>query len=341
MVPAAVVVLDALPVTVNGKLDRKALPAPDFMVESGRGPMTPTEEVLCDLFGEVLGLDWVGAEASFFELGGDSLLAMRLIARIRTVLEAEVSIRTLFTAQTPAAVARSLNGGIAVDDLGLILPLRTEGDKPPVFCIHPSAGLSWCYADLAARLPQDRPVYGVQARGYGSDERLPETLEEMAADYVEQIRSVQPSGPYHLLGWSFGGAVAQAVATHLRQQGEEIGLLVSLDGYPFPGDEPEDGPAEEQRTRVRVLSEIQKVNANNIRLLREFTPAAYAGDLLLFVATEGRPDSAPAAGAPDAWAPYILGRTETVQIKSDHDGMMKSKSLTEIGRLISEKLNEQ
>ncbi|MFC6023896.1 phosphopantetheine-binding protein, partial [Plantactinospora solaniradicis] len=112
MVPAAVVVLESLPVTVNGKLDRAALPAPESTGQAeGRPPATPTEELLCGLFAELLGVDQVPADASFFSLGGDSLSAMRLVAKIRAVFDAEVSIRALFASPTVAAVARLIDGG--------------------------------------------------------------------------------------------------------------------------------------------------------------------------------------------------------------------------------------
>ncbi|MFJ1997868.1 non-ribosomal peptide synthetase [Streptomyces asiaticus] len=352
MVPAAFVALDALPITVNGKLDRAALPAPDFTgaATAGRGPETPTEERLCALFAEVLGLEEVGsAEASFFELGGDSILVMKLIAQIRAVLGAEVSIRALFTAPTVADVARLLDGAedgtvrTDSDATGLLLPLRTEGDRPPVFCVHPSTGLGRCYAELTDHLPPDRPVYALQARGFGTDESLPRTVEEMAADYVARIRTVQPTGPYHLLGWSFGGTVAHAMAALLQQQGETVDLLVSLDGYPGvddaePTGEPAEGPRGGRPKRVRMLSEIQRVNANNNRLLQHHTPGVFRGELLLFVATEGRPALAPAPLAPDSWAPYVDGHIEPVRIASDHDGMLTGEPLETIGRLISAQL---
>ncbi|MFJ2833643.1 amino acid adenylation domain-containing protein, partial [Streptomyces sp. NPDC087263] len=340
MIPAVFVVLDAFPVTVNGKLDRSALPAPDFTgAAAGRGPATPTEERLCVLFADVLGLDKLGAEVSFFELGGDSILAMKLISRIRSELGTEVSIRALFTAPTVAAVAQLIDTDADIDDPGLLLPLRTEGDQPPLFCIHPSTGLGRCYVDLPDHLPPDRPVYALQARGFGTDEWLPQTVEEMAADYVEQIRTVQPAGPYHLLGWSFGGAVAHAMAALLQQQGETVDILVSVDGYPGVDEaEPVGLPAAGQRRQVRVLDQIQRVNANNIRLLQNHTPGVFRGDLLLFVATEDRPASAPAQTAPDSWAPYVDGQVEPVLIASDHDGMLTGKPLESIGRLISAQL---
>ncbi|WP_317259576.1 MULTISPECIES: alpha/beta fold hydrolase [Streptomyces] len=362
MVPAVFVGLEALPITVNGKLDRSALPVPDFAgaAMAGRGPQTPTEERLCALFAEVLGLEEVGAEASFFELGGDSILVMKLIAQIRAVLGAEVSIRAMFTAPTVADVARLLDSTdddtarTDSGDTGLLLPLRTGGDRPPVFCVHPSTGLGRCYAELTDHLPPDRPVYALQARGFGTDESLPGTVEEMAADYVARIRTVRPAGPYHLLGWSFGGTVAHAMAALLQQQGETVDLLVSLDGYPGvdeaeptgepadepaePADEPAEVPRSGRRKRVRMLSEIQRVNANNNRLLQHHTPGVFRGDLLLFVATEGRPASAPAQLAPDSWAPYVDGHVEPVRIASDHDGMLTGEPLETIGRLISAQL---
>ena len=262
MVPAIVVLLDALPVTANGKLDRAALPAPGGPVTS-RGPRTETEEIVCGLFAEVLGVDRVGAEDSFFELGGDSLLAMRLIARVREALDAEVPIRGMFTA-TPAGIAElvearaagqgepgvemeisdelkallpgTLPDGAAAGngsgDFDVLLPIRPAGDRPPLFCLHPGEGLSWRYLGLLRYIPADYPLYGVQARGLAQAEALPHSIEEMCDDYISQIRRIQPAGPYHLLGWSFGGIVAHAIATRLEDQGERVALLASLDGFP-------------------------------------------------------------------------------------------------------------
>ncbi|MER7050273.1 alpha/beta fold hydrolase, partial [Streptomyces jumonjinensis] len=362
MVPSAIVLLEALPVTVNGKLDRAALPAPDLAVLDGRAPRTPMEEALCELFAKTLGIERAGADVSFFDLGGDSLLAMRLIALIRGVLHAEVSIRALFTAPTVEAIARSLSGESDADDIGLVLPIRTEGEQPPLFCVHPSTGLSWCYTGLADHLPADRPVYGLQASGFAAGEQPPDSLEELAAEYAARIRAVQPTGPYHLLGWSFGGTAAYAVATHLQSQGEEVALLVSLDGYPARAEELEiraevlagggggapgdgggapGGGGEAPGDKVRMLSEIHRVNEHNVRILHDFTPRPYHGDLTLFIAAQGRPDIGQPAGSADSWTPYVKGNVEAIRIDSDHDGMMKPKPLAEIGRLISARLQER
>ncbi|WP_217712224.1 non-ribosomal peptide synthetase [Streptomyces sp. NA02950] len=377
MVPAAVVLLERLPVTANGKLDRAALPDPGTGgTGTGRDPRLPVEAVLCGLFAEVLGVHRVGTEDSFFDLGGDSLLAMRLIERIRTALDAEIGIRDLFAGPTVAAIAAVLDTDPEVTgDYDMLLPLRTTGDRAPLFCLHSGGGLSWHYAALVNHLPAEYPLYGLQARGLTASGRLPESIEEMAADYAAQIRSVQPSGPYHLLGWSLGGVLAHAVAARLQREGDTVAMLAILDGYPNreikaeetldgefagfggmrPGDRPvllidgevvdEAAPAATTKpvggTALKeTLSAVRKVEENNLRLLRTYTPGWFDGDVVLFVATLGRPELLSAQAAPEAWRPYVRGM-ETHSIETDHRRMINGEPLARIAGVLLEKLADE
>ncbi|MDN3360150.1 non-ribosomal peptide synthetase [Actinomadura sp. DC4] len=369
MVPAAVVAVPELPLTPSGKLDRAALPVPDFAGQvTGREPRTPEERAMCELFAEVLGLDRVGADDGFFDLGGDSLLALRLIARIRAALETKVNVRALFAAPTPAGLAASLEAGDEGGDYDVLLPLRARGDRPPLFCVHPVEGIGWRYAGLADHLP-DRPIYGLQARGLARpDEPLPQTMEEMAADYFAQMRTVQPEGPYHLLGWSLGGVIAHAVATHIQEQGEQVALLAILDGYPsFAGRKKGAAPAGADRGRApgetderlermveeivelarrengraevdaEVVSAIRATLINNRRLGASFTPGRFHGDVLLFVSLLGRPPSSPAAEAPERWRPYVDGHIESRDLAYTHQDLVTPASFAEVARVISER----
>ncbi|MBC3990788.1 amino acid adenylation domain-containing protein [Streptomyces sp. AC563] len=242
MVPAAFVVLDALPLNVNGKVDRAALPAPDVTVSAaGRPPRTPHEELLCELFGEVLGLSQITIDDDFFHLGGHSLLASQLVSRVRSAHGVELTIRDLFAAPTPERLAHRLDAALAAatgsgpaarHGLEPLLALRADGTRPPLFCVHPGGGLGWLYSGLLPHLGVDQPVYVLQARALSEPGSHPSAVAEMAADYLAQIRAVQPSGPYHLLGWSFGGLVAHSMAVQLQRAGEETGLLAVLDAYP-------------------------------------------------------------------------------------------------------------
>ncbi|MFD9105771.1 amino acid adenylation domain-containing protein [Streptomyces virginiae] len=232
MVPAAFVELAALPLTVNGKTDRAALPAPEFGDGSGRPPKDAREEVLVRVFAEVLGLERVGVEDNFFALGGHSLLAMRLVSRIRDELGVPIQVGAVMSAPTVADIAARIAGDARDDALRVLMPLRERGTAAPLFCFHPASGFAWQYTGLLRHLDPDRPVYGLQSPGLAGE--LPEVgdVAELAERYLAEIRTVQPQGPYHFLGYSFGGTVAHTLAALLQERGEEVAFLGLLDAYP-------------------------------------------------------------------------------------------------------------
>ncbi|WP_181019443.1 non-ribosomal peptide synthetase [Nonomuraea typhae] len=328
-------------------------------------------ERMAGLFAEVLGGPAPGPRENFFELGGHSLLAAKLVGRVRAEFGAPVTIRTLFEAPTPAGLAGRL--AVPQEDRGaleVILPIRTGGDRAPLFCVHPLFGLAWCFIGLAGLV--DGPVYGVQARGLAGPYPLPATLEAMAADYVEQIRTVQPEGPYRLLGWSFGGVVAHAMAAALTGAGERVELLAMLDSYPLhPGEEPESGDDEQDalrfllrlsghpeptgpverahvvaalKERGGVLAELDEptvgamidaaVNAED--LIRPGAHPVFDGDLLFFTATAGKAGTTLDSGR---WRPFVTGAIDDHPIDCEHYELADPVPLARIADILKEKLS--
>ncbi|WP_409055753.1 amino acid adenylation domain-containing protein [Streptomyces sp. SYP-A7185] len=249
-------------------------------------------------------------------------------------------------------------------DLGVLLSLRPEGDRPPLFCLHTGMGLSWTYATLLSHLPRDLPVYGLQARGIARPEQLPGSIAEMAADYADEIRAVQPEGPYHLLGWSIGGTLAQAVASRLEELGQEVALLALLDAYPgsgaaksrFRGEEEGEtsegygvlrqGPGADVASLYRssgmseqALSNLETVVRNMSGFAPDHTPRTSRGNLLLFVAAADRTEDRTVADAVASWRPFVEGDIETHEVPVGHYDMLKPEALTRITRVVTQKLN--
>ncbi|HEX6036554.1 AMP-binding protein, partial [Longimicrobium sp.] len=233
MVPAVFTWMDALPRTSSGKLDRRALPEPEGDDRTAYVPPAPgMEERLAAVWQEVLGVEHVGAHDDFFDLGGQSILAARLTAKLRIELGLDVPVAMLVQAPTVEAMARALAAGERAVRLPLV-PLQTFGERPPLFMIHPAGGHVVCYRGLAVLMAPDQPVYGLQPRGLEDGREPIDSLPEMAAYYVEAIRRFRPGGPYRLGGWSFGGLVAWEMARQLRAAGEAVELLAMLDTAPL------------------------------------------------------------------------------------------------------------
>ena len=261
MVPSAVVVLERLPLTPSGKLDRRALPAPEMAGASEHvAPSTPGEALVVRLFEELTGVSPVSVLDDFFALGGHSLLAMRLVSRLRESTGASVSVRSVFSAPTPrglAAVAAATDGSER-RPYDPLLPLRTGGAGLPLFCVHAAGGGAAMFEALEAHVNSDVPIYGLQAPGLDRPVEQPaaSSVRDMAACYVDAIRAVQPDGPYALLGWSLGGVVAHEMAAILESDGGRVAILLMLDS-PLGADAA--APAQEgERTEREVLQQMLK-----------------------------------------------------------------------------------
>ncbi|MFC4158682.1 amino acid adenylation domain-containing protein [Chitinimonas lacunae] len=375
-VPSQLLWLERLPRNANNKIDRGALRQLPLDDEDEAIVATELEHAVMAVWREVLGCGRLGPEADFFALGGRSLQAIQVANRLSTRLGREVPMSSLFRHPTVAALAQSLGTTTGrkppTEESGAeFAPLLTiqEGEGRPLFCIHPAEGLSWCYLGLANSLP-GLAIHALQARGLSG--ALPDSFEAMAGDYLAQIRTIQPEGPYRLLGWSAGGAVAQAMAVQLRAAGEAVELLALLDSYPSIAWQHRPAPARREAlealldvvgdppigadgqalTEPEILARLRRpgsplagfdaarienlteVALHTMRLFRTAEAKHFDGDLLLFRALR-RPASAPDW---EQWTPYIGGQIERIDIDSSHAGMTQAAPLARIGRLLAERL---
>jgi amino acid adenylation domain-containing protein len=399
MVPSALVALERFPLNTNGKVDRAALPAPDFADRTpSREPATAAERLLCDVFADVLGVPSVRVDDDFFELGGHSLLATGVVSRARKA-GLRFTIADVFVHKTAAGLAsiaeeqdvpsagasavarvfdevRALDtGDDTLDPFAVVLPIRPSGSKPPLFVLHSGLGSSLPYVGLARSLDPDVPIYGIQSPSVGRLAPLPSSIEDVAAEYIPHLKSVQPEGPYHLLGWSFGGVLAHEMAVRLQAQGDEVALVANLDGYPhrtgtedeeldhdelllrvmeqighdrreFAGRELKPGDVVEVLRRDRhPLAELGEqrllamlaVVRNHGRIMESFTPSTLRGDLVLFSATADRTEDEITELA-DAWKSHVDGQVRVRRVPCGHEYMMHPEPQALIGAAIADEL---
>lgn len=232
MVPASFILLDALPLTSNGKVDRRALPAPDTsslsLETSFVPPRNKLELQLAQIWQNILSRS-VGVRDNFFELGGHSLLAVRLMTQIEQRFGKNLPLATLFQSPTIEQLANLLRQQTALGPWSPLVAIQPAGHRPPFFCIHPSGGNVLCYVELARHLGPEQPFYGLQSPGLNGEQKPLTRIEEMATHYIEALQTIQPQGPYYLGGWSLGGFVAFEMAQQLLKLGHEIALLALID----------------------------------------------------------------------------------------------------------------
>ena len=232
MVPSAFIPLEAFPQTSSGKLDRKALPAPSFSRSKERELIAPRDNFearLVRIWEDVLKVNPIGVQDNYFDLGGYSILAVRLFSEIRKAFGIELPLATLYSAPTVESLAAVLakNGEGAL--WSSLVPIRRAGSKPPFYFVSGVGGGVLVFRDLALYLGDDQPVYALQPKRPGENERYPTSIEEMASQYVEDVLAQQPAGPYYIGGYSLGGFIAFEMAQQLTRAGHQIAFLGIFD----------------------------------------------------------------------------------------------------------------
>jgi amino acid adenylation domain-containing protein len=233
LMPSAFVRLDALPLTPNGKLDRAALPRPETHrdPDAYTAPSTDMERVLADIWANLLGVERVDVDDNFFSLGGDSLLAAVMFAKTERRTGKAIPLALLFARGTIREIAKALEARDEREEPSVVV-LRAGGAKVPLFLAHGVSGALFRYLHLVRRLDPEQPVYGLQATAALVPDRRRLHIEDLARRYVDDIVRLQPTGPYRLAGFCFGGVVVIEVAHRLEQLGHTVGVLALFDAIP-------------------------------------------------------------------------------------------------------------
>jgi amino acid adenylation domain-containing protein len=293
MIPSVFVFIEAFPLTPNGKIDTKALPEPGRAkgAKTYVAPRNTMEMLLVKLWEDILDIFPVGISDDFFESGGHSLLAVKLVSAINKKFNANFPLAILFQSKTIESLANFLYQDSAMPKYTPLVPLQPRGEKRPLFCVHAAGGNVFRFVRLTSEMGIDRPIYGLQARGLESNEQPYSSIEEMANAYVEAIKCVQSEGPYILLGWSLGGTVAFEMAFILEKIGESVLAVIMIDApSPFT-DTVEENDIEFMLERLKpaanmTFKDLDKQNSKEAKLLYIFNEMKLSGLLSPYIAPE-------------------------------------------------------
>ena len=363
MVPSAFVLLEAMPKTPNGKVDRRGMPAPkpaDFTEPNEYiAPTDELEKQLTKIWAAVLSKESIGIRDNFFDLGGHSLLAARLMHRIEQTLGQRLPLAALLQAPTVEQFAALLRQEGWSASWSSLVAIQAEGSRPPFFCVHGVGGNVVGFRDLARHMGPEQTFYALQPQGLDGQRPCLTSVPEMAERYLREIRRVQPEGPYRIGGYSFGGLVAYEMAQQLRAQEQEVSLLALFDTYP--------GKMESRASQMRNLSKLPLKEAllflvkkgsfvmmtlrkrlelqmlpRALRNVRQACAAAaagydvqpYDGQVTLFRVKE---KSAGSLDDPYAiWWRVAAGGVDLREISGDHLSLLKEPQV----RLLAEELND-
>jgi thioesterase domain-containing protein/acyl carrier protein len=272
----------------SGKLDRQALPDPG-VVATSVAPVEPRDELerqIAEIWRDVLLIEQVGIRDSFFDLGGHSLLAVRMFARLEQQLGVVLPLAALFEAPTIEGLAAAIRRGTRPTSGRSLVAIQPAGSSPPLFMVPGVGGSILGYHTLARLLGPDQPFYGLQSRGLDGTTRPLTRIESIASEYLAEIRQVQPSGPYHLIGMCMGGVVAYEMAQQLRASGQAVAFLGLLETWP-----PEGGPTAtpERAMRTPALAALVvarlRLYVETFRRLHGRERLRYVGGRLRLLAT--------------------------------------------------------
>ena len=341
MIPAAFVPLDRLPLTPTGKLDRRALPAPDPAVPDGTrlAPRDATEEHLARIWQELLAVQEVGVRDDFFALGGHSLLAARLFARIEQTFGQQLPLSVLLEGPTIEQLARLLSDSRTAA-LPSLVAIQPAGTRPPFFCVHPLLGDVLLYRSLARSLGPDQPFYGLRPPRSNGEATRPAfaSIEAMAAQYIQEIQTVQPDGPYLLGGYSLGGVIAFEMAQQLRARNQQVSLLLVIDSA-LPADRPRmpQSSADKIAKLIPQLARLWQLPAyqaelgvQHHRLLVSYRPRPYPGPIVYLRSQEAFPLSLLGPQEVDVaelWAGLALGGLDLRPVPGNHVSMFQEPHL--------------